>query len=252
MRIIPVPVLEDNYAYVLFDEKTSEAAVIDPVEPQKVLHVVQHLNAKLTSVLITHHHWDHTNGNVELLAQKPGLDVYGYDARIPEINYVVKDREEVKVGSLTVQALWTPCHTKGSVCFYVKDGDDCAVFTGDTLFLSGCGRFFEGTAADMYNSLIHVLATLPVETKVYCGHEYTLANLKFARHVEPDNVHVAQKLQWATDEMVKSTIPGTIGEELLVNPFLRVNEPSLQASTGKTDPIDVMHDLRELKNNFKA
>ncbi|KAF9292186.1 hypothetical protein BGZ88_006476 [Linnemannia elongata] len=251
MRIIPVPVLEDNYAYVLLDEKTSEAAVIDPVEPQKLLHMVQHLNAKLTSVLITHHHWDHSNGNVELLAKKPGLAVFGADARIPEINYVVKDKEEFKVGSLTVQALWTPCHTKGSVCFFIKDGNDCAVFTGDTLFLSGCGRFFEGTAADMYNSLLHVLATLPVETKVYCGHEYTKANLKFANHVEPENAHVAQKLQWVSDESVKSTIPGTIGEELLTNPFLRVNEPSLQAFTGKNDPIDVMHALRELKNNFK-
>lgn len=128
----------DNYAYVLLDEKTSEAAVIDPVEPQKLLHMVQHLNAKLTSVLITHHHWDHSNGNVELLAKKPGLAVFGADARIPEINYVVKDKEEFKVGSLTVQALWTPCHTKGSVCFFIKDGNDCAVFTGDTLFLSTC------------------------------------------------------------------------------------------------------------------
>ncbi|KAG0026019.1 hypothetical protein BGZ81_006679 [Podila clonocystis] len=222
MRIIPVPALEDNYSYIILDEKTSEAAVVDPVEPQKLMHILQHLRAKLTSVLCTHHHWDHAGGNVELIAKKPGLAVFGADARIPEINYVVKDKEEFKVGSLTVQALWTHCHTKGSVSYYVKDGSDRAVFTGDTLFLSGCGRFFEGTAADMYNSLLHILATLPVETKVYCGHEYTKANLQFALHVEPDNTHVAQKLQWCMDDKVTMTIPGTIGEELLCNPFLRV------------------------------
>ncbi|KAG0034606.1 hypothetical protein BGZ81_003919 [Podila clonocystis] len=250
MRIIPVPVLEDNYAYIIFDEKTSECAVVDPVEPQKLLHIIQHLGAKLTSVLCTHHHWDHAGGNVELIAKKPGLAVYGADARIPEINYVVKDKEEFKVGALTIQALWTHCHTKGCVSYYIKDGAERVVFTGDTLFLSGCGRFFEGTAADMYNSLLHILATLPVETKVYCGHEYTKANLRFAHHVEPNNQHIAQKLQWCMDENVTSTIPGTIGEELLCNPFLRVNEPSLQALTGKSDPIDVMHVLREMKNNF--
>ncbi|KAF9914096.1 hypothetical protein BX616_008978, partial [Lobosporangium transversale] len=184
-------------------------------------------------------------GNVELIAKKPGLAVYGADARIPEINYVVKDKEEFKIGNVTIQALWTHCHTKGSISYYAKDGTDRAVFTGDTLFLSGCGRFFEGTAADMYNSLLHILATLPVETKVYCGHEYTKANLQFAHHVEPDNPHVTQKLQWCMDDNVKITIPGTIGEELLCNPFLRVNEPSLQAFTGKSDPIDVMHVLRD-------
>ncbi|KAF9930057.1 hypothetical protein FBU30_000894 [Linnemannia zychae] len=251
MRIIPVPVLQDNYAYVIFDEKTSEAAVVDPVEPEKSLNILQHLNAKLTSVLVTHHHWDHTDGNVELLAKKPGLTVYGADARVPEINYVVKDQEELKVGSLSVKVLFTPCHTKGSVCYYIKEGNESAVFTGDTLFLSGCGRFFEGTAADMYNSLLNVLAVLPVETKVYCGHEYTLNNLRFAHHVEPSNPHVTQKLQIVSNQSTRMTIPGTIGEELLMNPFLRVNEPSLQEFTGKTDPIDVMHDLRKSKDNFK-
>jgi len=100
------------------------------------MHILQHLGAKLTSVLCTHHHMDHAGGNIELISKKPGLAVFGADARIPEINYVVKDKEEFKVGSLTVQALWTHCHTKGSVSYYVKDGNDRAVFTGDTLFLS--------------------------------------------------------------------------------------------------------------------
>lgn len=109
---------------------------MDPVEPQKLLHIIQHLGAKLTSVLCTHHHWDHAGGNVELISKKPGLAVYGADARIPEINYVVKDKEEFKVGALTIQALWTHCHTKGCVSYYIKDGAERVVFTGDTLFLS--------------------------------------------------------------------------------------------------------------------
>ncbi|KAF9425708.1 hypothetical protein BGZ94_007290 [Podila epigama] len=250
MKIIPVPVLEDNYAYVIFDEKTLECAAVDPVEPEKVLSIIQRIGAKLTSVLCTHHHWDHAGGNVELIAKRPGLTVYGADARIPEINYVVKDKEELKIGSLTIQALWTQCHTKGCVSYYINTDTERAVFTGDTMFLSGCGRFFEGTAADMYNSLVHILATLPVETKVYCGHEYTKANLRFAQHVEPNNNHVAQKLKWCSDKNVTTTIPGTIGEELLCNPFLRVNEPELKALTGKTDPIDVMQALRDMKNKF--
>ncbi|KAF9937020.1 hypothetical protein BGZ65_001881 [Modicella reniformis] len=126
----------DNYSYIILDEKTSEAAVVDPVVPQKLMHMLQHLGAKLTSVLCTHHHMDHVGGNVELISKKPGLAVFGADARIPEINYVVKDKEEFKVGSLTVQALWTHCHTKGSVSYYVRDDSERAVFTGDTLFLS--------------------------------------------------------------------------------------------------------------------
>jgi len=100
------------------------------------MHILQHLGAKLTSVLCTHHHWDHAGGNVELIAKKPGLAVFGADARIPEINYVVKDKEEFKIGNVTIQALWTHCHTKGSISYYAKDGAERAVFTGDTLFLS--------------------------------------------------------------------------------------------------------------------
>ena len=126
----------DNYSYIILDEKTSEAAVVDPVEPQKLMHILQHLGAKLTSVLSTHHHWDHAGGNIELISKKPGLAVYGADARIPEINYVVKDKEEFKIGNITIQALWTHCHTKGSISYYAKDGNERAVFTGDTLFLS--------------------------------------------------------------------------------------------------------------------
>ncbi|CEP16910.1 hypothetical protein [Parasitella parasitica] len=251
MKIIPISVLEDNYSYILIDDKTKEAAVIDPVEPIKILNVISQTGSKLTSVFTTHHHWDHAGGNIELIAKKPGLAVYGADARIPEINYVCKDREEFKLGSLAVTPLHTPCHTKGHVCYYVTDPatGDKAVFTGDTLFIGGVGKFFEGDARDMYRILFHVLTKLPDETWIYCGHEYTKTNLKFALTVDPKNDALVAKWNWCQDKLI--TVPSTIGQEKLYNPFLRVNDQSLQMMAGKSDPVEVLHTLREMKNNFR-
>ncbi|RUS17088.1 beta-lactamase-like protein [Endogone sp. FLAS-F59071] len=251
MKIIPVPVLEDNYSYIIIDDKTKEAAVVDPAEPLKILNVLSQTGAKITSVFTTHHHWDHSGGNIELVSKKPGLAVYGADARIPEINYVCKDRDELKVGSLTVTALHTPCHTKGHVCYYVVDSatNERAVFTGDTLFIAGCGRFFEGDARDMYRVLFHVLAKLPEDTWVFCGHEYTRANLKFALYVDPHNEALMAKAAWCQDK--KITVPSTIGQEMLFNPFFRVNESSLKATVGNEDPVEVLRILREMKNSFR-
>ncbi|KAI9481592.1 MAG: hydroxyacylglutathione hydrolase [Benjaminiella poitrasii] len=188
MKIIPVPALEDNYSYILIDDKSKEAAVIDPVEPIKILNVISQTGAKLSSVFVTHHHWDHTGRNIEL----PGLAVYGADARIPEINYVCKDHEEFKLGSLEITPLHTPCHTKGHVCYYVADPNtnEKALFSGE----------------DMYCILFHIITKLPDDTWVYCGHEYTKKYLKVC----------------ATYKQI--TVPSTIGQEKLYNPFLRVNE----------------------------
>ncbi|CAO3589516.1 beta-lactamase-like protein [Absidia repens] len=252
MKIIPIGVLEDNYSYILIDEKTKEAAVIDPVEPIKILNVISQTGAKLSSVFVTHHHWDHSGGNIELVAKKPGLAVYGADARIPEINYVCKDHEEFKLGSLEITPLHTPCHTKGHVCYYVVDPatNEKAVFTGDTLFVAGIGKFFEGDARDMYRILFHVITKLPDDTWVYCGHEYTKQNLKFALSLEPHNENLMAKWAWCQDKTI--TVPSTIGQEKLYNPFLRVNEQALQlVAGGKTDPVEVLHTLREMKNSFR-
>ncbi|KAJ1928699.1 Cytoplasmic glyoxalase II [Tieghemiomyces parasiticus] len=211
--------------------------------------VVTQTGYKLTSILTTHHHADHSGGNSQMTSMKPGLVVYGADARIPEINYVNKDGEEFKLGSLTVKPLMTPCHTKGSVSYFVTDGQSRAVFTGDTLFVGGCGRFFEGTPAEMYHSLVEVLGTLPHDTLVYCGHEYTHTNLKFAMTVDPHNPHLQQK--WMQCHQLQITIPSSIGEELLFNPFMRVRDPALQAATGQVEPVSVMQELRKMKDNFR-
>ncbi|KAK9701520.1 Cytoplasmic glyoxalase II [Basidiobolus ranarum] len=249
MRVIPVPVLEDNYSYLIIDDKTGEAIAVDPAEPSKVLQAAAQAGVNIKSVFTTHHHWDHAGGNVELLTIKPGLLIYGADARIPQINYVVKSNEEFQVGSLTVKGLLTVGHTKGSVSYLIQDGNETAVFTGDTLFVAGCGKFFEGTAEDMYNSLCNVLASLPPETKVYCGHEYTRANLGFALTIEPNNTALMNKIAWCQSNLI--TVPSTIGEELMYNPFMRVHEPVIQQHVGSNNPIDVMSTLREMKNNFQ-
>ncbi|CAG8662310.1 7863_t:CDS:2 [Funneliformis caledonium] len=249
MKVIPIPVLDDNYSYLIIDEKTNEAAVVDPVEPKKVLAVVQEQSANLKHLITTHHHADHSGGNDELFSERKDLIVYGGDNRIPAVTKIVKDNEEFKIGQINVKALFTICHTSASVSFYLQDEKDKAVFTGDTLFIGGCGRFFEGTAEQMHNSLNNILAKLPENTKVYCGHEYTSSNLRFADSVEPDNDFLQQKIQWVKDH--KQTVPSTIGDELKFNPFMRVDKDSIRKATGKQDPIQVMAKLREMKNNFK-
>ncbi|TNM97339.1 hypothetical protein fugu_015495 [Takifugu bimaculatus] len=159
MKVELLPALTDNYMYLLIDADSREAAVVDPVEPVKVLEAVKKHGVKLTTVLTTHHHWDHSSGNEKLLRMMPGLRVYGGDDRV---NALTK-----KLGSLSVKCLFTPCHTTGHVCYYVtKDNSDepPAVFTGDTLFVAGCGKFFEGTAEQMYKALVEILGRLPPET----------------------------------------------------------------------------------------
>ncbi|XP_031562767.1 hydroxyacylglutathione hydrolase, mitochondrial-like [Actinia tenebrosa] len=256
MRVRLLPALSDNYMYLLIDENTKEAAIVDPVEPKKVVSAVNEEEVTLTTVLTTHHHWDHAGGNEELVSLVSGLTVCGGDDRIGALNKKVSHGDEFKVGTLHVKCLFTPCHTSGHICYLVSGVEDkpSAVFTGDTLFSGGCGRFFEGTPPEMYKALIEVLGTLPCETLVYCGHEYTEQNLKFAQAVEPDNPDVKERLEWAqyARRENKPTVPSTIGQEFKFNPFMRVREESLKKYTGKSDPIDVMGALRKEKDNFKA
>ncbi|TPX62043.1 hydroxyacylglutathione hydrolase [Spizellomyces sp. 'palustris'] len=254
MLVLPVPVLSDNYAYVLVDEDSNESAVVDPVEPHKVLPVIGQKGINLNGILTTHHHHDHAGGNTKLLQEKPNVTVWGGDDRIPQLTHRVKDEEVFRIGRLEVTALYTVCHTRGSVSYYVVDPstNDKAVFTGDTLFIGGCGRFFEGDAKQMYNSLHNVLGRLPKDTKVYCGHEYTKSNLRFAAHVEPKNAAVKDKLAWC--ETHACTVPSTIGDEFEYNPFMRLNSPEIRKAVGldtQADPIEVLARLRAMKDNFR-
>ncbi|XP_017080139.1 hydroxyacylglutathione hydrolase, mitochondrial isoform X3 [Drosophila eugracilis] len=259
MEIKILPALQDNYMYLIVDTKTREAAVVDPVEPELVIKTVQEEKLTLNKVLTTHHHWDHAGGNEKLVKLwDKQLDVYGGDDRIGALNQKVQQDDTFTIGSLNVKCLSTPCHTTGHICYHVTSQEgsgEGAVFTGDTLFQGGCGRFFEGTPEEMYEALCTKLSALPDTTKVFCGHEYTLQNMSFARHVEPDNEVIQQRIEWAKHRRAAQdpTVPSTIGEEKSWNPFMRVHEATVQKHAGgATDPIITMGKLRKEKDTFKA
>jgi hydroxyacylglutathione hydrolase len=241
-----VSMFKDNYSYILQCLITGRTAVVDPAEPEKVVKVLQ---APLDAILTTHHHNDHSAGNSIMKQLYPECIVYGGDDRIPALTHKLKDKETFKLGELNIKTLFTSGHTTGSISYYVSDksGNGC-VFTGDTLFIGGCGRFFEGTGQDMYNSLINTLSNLPDDTRVYCGHEYTKNNLEFASNVEPLNKELKAKLEWSVYQ--ECTVPSTIGDEKLYNPFMRVNEKMLQTNLNEFDPVELMIKLRMMKNKF--
>lgn len=269
MKIKLIPALEDNYMYLLIDEGSGKAAIIDPVEPDSVLSAVKEENVQLEMVLTTHHHWDHAGGNVKLIQlltaesppdakqNQPAVAVFGGDDRIGALSHKVAHDQVLSLGSLRVRCLYTPCHTSGHVCYHVTSDNNATytagvVFTGDTLFQGGCGRFFEGTAEQMYRALIDILSKLPDDTAVYCGHEYTLRNLAFAKHVEPDNHHIAERISWAEQQRKQglTTIPSTIGMEKQINPFMRVLECSVQTHTKTNTGVETMAALRREKDTF--
>jgi len=255
MTIKVLPALEDNYMYLIIDDNTKEAAIVDPVTPDTVVKAVEEEGVNLTTVLTTHHHWDHSGGNKKLVERLPGLTVFGGDDRVDALNKKVGDGTKLNIGSLNVECLATPCHTSGHVCYFVTDKENTsAVFTGDTLFIAGCGRFFEGTPNQMYDALIEKLGMLPDATQVYCGHEYTTSNLKFAKSIDPENKDVIDKLEWSQEMRNKSmpTVPSTIGDEKKYNPFMRVKEGYLQKTCGTKDAIETMGHIRKLKDSFKA
>ncbi|XP_065846835.1 hydroxyacylglutathione hydrolase, mitochondrial-like [Oscarella lobularis] len=255
MKIRPVPALQDNYMYLLIDEKTHKAAAIDPVEPENIISAAKEEGVEIGTVLTTHHHWDHSGGNEAIAKLIPKVPVYGGDKRIGALTHEVTHNSEFKIGSLSVRCLFTPCHTSGHICYYVVDeeNDSSVVFTGDTLFLGGCGRFFEGTADQMHAALIEILGKLPMETKVYCGHEYAASNLKFCSVVEPDNADLNAKIAWVKEKRDEGlpTVPSTLREEFTYNCFMRVNVDSVKAHVGESDPVKVMEKLREEKNSFR-
>ncbi|XP_015925894.1 hydroxyacylglutathione hydrolase, mitochondrial [Parasteatoda tepidariorum] len=254
MKVSILGALDDNYMYLIIDESTGKAAIVDPVEPNKVLKAADDAKVDLTTVLTTHHHWDHAGGNAELVKQKKGLQVLGGDANIDGLTDKVSHGDEFKIGNLNVKCLLTPCHTRGHVCYFVEDpsGGDPAVFTGDTLFYAGCGKFFEGTADQMYEALVVILGALPDQTMVYCGHEYTANNLLYAHHVEPENEVIEKRLEWAKTKKAagEPTVPSTIGDEKLLNPFMRVLRNEVKRHAKLEDPVAVMDFLRNEKNHF--
>uniref|UniRef100_A0A182FBW9 hydroxyacylglutathione hydrolase n=1 Tax=Anopheles albimanus TaxID=7167 RepID=A0A182FBW9_ANOAL len=260
MTVKKIPALKDNFMYLVVCNETRKAAVVDPVEPERVLEVVKEDGVQLNQLLTTHHHWDHAGGN-EALYQKfrenpewGELLVYGgNDDRIDRLTNRVGQDDTFEIGKLRVRCLSTPCHTTSHICYYIETDQDRVVFTGDTLFLAGCGRFFEGTPEQMYDALINKLSALPDDTKVYCGHEYSVQNLRFGNTVEPDNADTKTLLETAQAadlEGRRALVPSTIGQEKRTNVFMRVHEPSVQAFVGKSTPHETMQALRAAKDKF--
>ena len=258
MAIIPVPQLSDNYAYLVVDDASGECGVVDCAEADKVLAEVKRRGLRLTTVLPTHWHYDHVGGNEDIVRAAPGLRVYGARGergRIPAQTDPVDDGDTVRVGSLEGRVIGIPAHTNGHVAYFFRSLG--AVFTGDTLFIAGCGRVFEGNAGTMVASLAK-LAALPDATEVYCGHEYTEKNLRFALTLEPNNQALKRKYEWARERRAKGefTIPSTIGDEKSFNPFLRTDSAELRANLKKVDPslpddpIAIFAKARELKDKF--
>ncbi|KAL2608981.1 hypothetical protein R1flu_027554 [Riccia fluitans] len=229
LQIELVPCLVDNYAYLLQDVNAKVTAVVDPSAAGPVIDALNAKGLSLHFILNTHHHWDHTGGNAEL-KRKYNAKVVGPRAdeeRIPGIDISLRGGQTWKLGEHMMQVLETPGHTRGHVTFYFPDSG--AVFTGDTLFSLGCGRLFEGTAEQMWNSLSKI-SQLPDETLIYCGHEYTLSNAKFAMSLEPTNETLSSHYEKIAQLRRKGlpTIPTTLGEEKKFNPFLRPSSLELR------------------------
>ncbi len=254
MRVEIVPCLRDNYAYVVVCPETGAAAVVDPSEAPPVLDALSQLAVTPTTILATHHHPDHVGGVEGLVASFPSLRVvaHAHDRdRVPCVTRLVEHGDEERVGSLCFRALHVPGHTLGAVAW----SGEGAVFTGDTLFLGGCGRLFEGTPAMMHRSLNGVLGALDGATRVYCGHEYTASNLAFAAHLEPGNEAVRAALDDARARRARGepTVPGTLAHERRTNPFLRCHEPGVRAAAGVDgDDVAVLAAVRRMKDDFRA
>ncbi|MGZ8192073.1 MAG: hydroxyacylglutathione hydrolase [Methylobacter sp.] len=253
LEIIQLPVLTDNYIYLIHEPLSDETAVVDPALAQPVLDILDKKNWKLKYVLNTHHHWDHVGGNLEL-KQKTGCKIIAAESdrgRVPGIDISVKEDDIIPVGTQSARVISTPGHTSGHIVYHFAE--DNTLFCGDTLFVMGCGRLFEGTAAQMWNSL-QKLKALPASTRLYCTHEYTLANGRFAISVEPDNLtlqHRMIEVQRLRAEN-KPTVPSTIEQEKATNPFFRADCLTVQKNLNMQNqpPVHVFSELRKRKDSF--
>lgn len=256
MTLIPLPAFTDNYIWMLHDGHG--ALVVDPGDAQPVLRALSETGLQLHTILVTHHHNDHTGG-IQQLQESTGAAVYG-PARenIPTVQHRLQDGDHVHVMGLDFQVLDVPGHTAGHIAYFSEQAQPAPIlFCGDTLFSGGCGRLFEGTPQQMLASLER-LAALPGKTQVCCTHEYTLSNLKFAREVDPDNQalleyqHRCQALRAAA----QPTLPSTIAQELKINPFLRSHDAALITSARRFDAAGVdqhgaFATLRQWKNQYQ-
>lgn len=248
-----VPCLKDNYAYILHEPRTRAVAVVDPSEAAPVIDALRARGLTLTHILNTHHHFDHTGGNLEL-KERTGARIIGPRAdadRIPGIDIQVGQGDLVAIGTAIARVYDIPAHTRGHIAFWFEEAK--AVFTGDTMFAMGCGRLFEGTPDQMWQSL-STLARLPADTRIYCGHEYTQSNGRFALSLEPGNADLVARMKEVDDLRQRGlpTIPSTIGLELKTNPFLRPDSEELRRTLRmeRAAMVEVFAETRRRKDVF--
>lgn len=253
LQILIVPALTDNYIYLIHEPYGGETAVIDPAAAEPVMAALEQNGWRLDYIFNTHHHGDHVGANLQLKRQT-ACKIVGAAAdraRIPGIDIETKEGDQVRLGHQTFQVIDTPGHTLGHIVYYCAVSQ--ALFCGDTLFSLGCGRLFEGSATQMWQSL-QKLKTLPAQTRIYCAHEYTAANGRFALSVEPDNPALQQRIVEVAELRRQNhpTLPSSIGQELASNPFLRAHSPSIRSNISMTEPSDaaVFAKLRALKDQF--
>jgi len=239
MKVKIIPCLKDNYSYLIIDDKNHRSCVIDPSEAMPIIEYLEKNNIKLDFILNTHHHYDHVGGNKEL-KEKYDAKVVGYiddKKRIPEVDITVKNNQIWKEKKFEAKVVHIPGHTSGHICFYFFNEKN--IFTGDTLFSLGCGRIFEGTYSQMFTSL-NFFKNLPLDTNIYCGHEYTLKNSDFCLKYDPDNQNLKNKIKIIKEKLKQNlpTMPSTIKDEIECNIFLRSKN------------LENFSKLRDLKDNF--
>ena len=236
----PVPILSDNYAWMLRDSGSGAVAIVDPADAAPIIAALEKAGGKLDLILLTHHHADHIAGVDEVRAHFPGAKVVGAAAdahRLPRLDQAVKDGDAVTFGSASARVIETPGHTRGQINYFFPDGE--ILLSGDTLFSLGCGRLSDGTPAEMFASL-RKLAALPGGTKLCCGHEYTESNARFALSVDPDNAALKARTEQARQQRAagQPTLPSVMSDEFAANPFLRASD------------VATFADLRAKKDRF--
>lgn len=253
LEIHQFPCLSDNYGFLIHDEATDVTACIDTPEVEPILRALDEKGWKLTHILNTHWHPDHAGGNEEI-QRKTGCAIVGpagERSRIPSIERAVGEGDILDLGGHTVRVFDVPGHTSGHIAYWLPD--DGVAFVGDTLFALGCGRLFEGTPDQMWTSLRKLMA-LPPETSVYCAHEYTQSNARFALTVDPENPALRDRAKRIDSLRAEGrfTVPTTIGDELRTNPFLRAEDASLQRAIGMegASPVEVFAETRRRKDRF--
>jgi hydroxyacylglutathione hydrolase len=257
LQVKRLPALSDNYIFLLHDPQKNIAAVVDPAEPEPVLDCLKELGAELVAIFNTHHHSDHVGANRALMQKFPQLTVYGGAedrGRIPGQMVYLQEGDRVPFSDRTAEVFFIPGHTRGHIAYYFAPSsseETGELFCGDTIFAGGCGRLFEGTPAQMVDS-IGKLRQLPDNTRIWCAHEYTLGNLKFAVTVDPDNADLQNRYHQVQElrSRGEATIPSLLGVEKRTNPFLRWDSEALKKAMNLTEPARVFGKLRGMKDVF--